>query len=252
MSLYSSQQEYTSSDPKLLPRLSYPLHLISTLVASGPSSPPLPSPRLKGIPTLRHFCANCATATPCSFRFPLTQTFVTTLPLVALRFLRHCATLADGGAFVLVADKGPFFPDEVALDREPVPWFSRGFRLPVAFDLLRRFAQSTGGFAVTEDTHEDYRVCFFGIGAKAALAQRSRLCFRQTAFRSLELGVSLQEAFLESPHLSAMALLALLRLAQNDQEMVLALREALPRVLEANMCVEDVRHQLTQVGKRGN
>lgn len=201
---------------------------------------------------MRHFCANCATATPCSFRFPLTQTFVTTLPLVALRFLRHCATLADGGAFVLVADKGPFFPDEVALDREPVPWFSHGFRLPVAFDLLRRFAQSTGGFAVTEDTHEDYRVCFFGIGAKAALAQRSRLCFRQTAFRSLELGVSLQEAFLESPHLSAMALLALLRLAQNDQEMVLALREALPRVLEANVCVEDVRHQLMQVGKRGN
>ena len=171
---------------------------------------------------------------------------------MALRFLRHCAKLADGRAFVLVADKGPYFPDEVALDREPVPWYSRGIRLPVAYDLLRRFAQSTGGFATTEDSHEEYRVCYFGIGVKAALAQRSRLCFQQTAFRSLELGVSLQEAFLERPRISAVALLALLRLAQNDQEMVLALREALPRVLEANVCVEDVRHQLTQVGKRGN
>lgn len=53
------------------------------------------------------------------------------------KLLNLCLGLTDGRGLMLVADEGPMMPDEVCVDRDPVPTVSGDIRLPVAFELLK-------------------------------------------------------------------------------------------------------------------
>lgn len=58
------------------------------------------------------------------------------------KLLNLCLGLTDGRGLMLVADEGPMMPDEVCVDRDPVPTVSGDIRLPVAFELLKLHVKS--------------------------------------------------------------------------------------------------------------
>ena len=146
------------------------------------------------------------------------------------KLLNLCLGLTDGRGLMLVADEGPMMPDEVCVDRDPVPTVSGDIRLPVAFELLKLHVKSRKGFWESASLHEDYRVCLLGYGFQPMSLPRTRLSFKQCVEgMSPDCIHTLQESLLHEPNPSIQVLLLMLRLAQGDQDTVMAMHRGLNR-----------------------
>ena len=173
------------------------------------------------------------------------------MPVDGLRLLQMCLDLADGRGLVLVADEGPLLPDEVCVDRDPVPCVTGDVRLPISFEFLRLHALSRKGFCESTTIHEDYRVCMLAYGFESASLPRTRLSFKQCLeVMSVDCIHILQESLLQETKSSLRTSLLLLRLTQGDQDTMIAMRSMLNREAWSDLHKEDLSIQLTQVRKR--
>ena len=167
------------------------------------------------------------------------------------KLLNLCLGLTDGRGLMLVADEGPMMPDEVCVDRDPVPTVSGDIRLPVAFELLKLHVKSRKGFWESASLHEDYRVCLLGYGFQPMSLPRTRLSFKQCVEgMSPDCIHTLQESLLHEPNPSIQVLLLMLRLAQGDQDTVMAMHRGLNRETWSEVRKEDLSIQLAQVRLR--